>query len=196
MSNPAYDELNFVFWTSFVMVNKFSGVLPGPFKRSPPDPLFPLRRMEACSREGAASATTGRPRGPHPGSRSRQAWAGFNPRSLSPTSSRSGNGHLGVGSAARRAVGDQSLRENVRHRRLRGRRQLRRRRCLLPRWAQAHRRRGGSYGADGTEYRTEEDTFARITMYRSPNQRIDRSWSRPRTGASVRTRRPSRCRRT
>src|SRR5512132_3386174 len=32
----------------------------------------------------------------------------------------------------------------------------------------------GSYGADGTEYRTEEDSFARITLYRSPKQRIDR----------------------
>ena len=30
----------------------------------------------------------------------------------------------------------------------------------------------GSYGADGTEYRTEEDTFARITLHRSPQNQI------------------------
>ena len=30
----------------------------------------------------------------------------------------------------------------------------------------------GSYGADGTDYRTEEDTFARITLHRSPQNQI------------------------
>lgn len=30
----------------------------------------------------------------------------------------------------------------------------------------------GSYGADGTEYRTEENSFARITLHRSPQNQI------------------------
>jgi hypothetical protein len=40
----------------------------------------------------------------------------------------------------------------------------------------------GSYGADGTEYRTEEDTFARITLHRSAQSRIDRFVVRTREG--------------